>query len=88
MRHINLSGREAAIVRAIGFAEPVLGTDVQDQSHMDIEDASDTVNGLMAAGYVESIPFAEQVELAEFPNISFELNPAYVQGLRAALYRR
>ena len=88
MRHIKLSGRESAVVRASGFTEPVLGAEIQDQSHMDIEDVNDTINGLLAAGYVESLPYREEVELAEFHTISFEINPAYSQGLRAALYRR
>ena len=88
MRHIKLSGRESAVVRAIGFAEPVLGAEVQDLAHMEIEDVNDTINGLLEAGYVECLPYREEVELAEFPTIAFELNPAYSQGLRAALYRR
>jgi hypothetical protein len=88
MRFIKLSGRELTIVRAIGFAEPMMGAELQDQTHMDSEDVTDTLNSLISAGFVESLPYSEEVQLAEMPVTAFELNPAYVQELRQALYRR
>jgi hypothetical protein len=36
---------------------------------------------------VESIPYREQVQLAEMPVTAFEVNPAYVQELKRALIR-
>ena len=30
MRHIKLSGREATVVRAIGFTESMMGAEIQD----------------------------------------------------------
>jgi hypothetical protein len=88
MRHIKLSGREATIVRAIGFAEPMMGAELQDQTHMNEDDVTDTLNSLMSAGFVESVPYFEEVQLAEMPVTAFELNPAYVHELKQALYRR
>jgi hypothetical protein len=88
MRHIKLSGREATIVRAIGFTEPMMGAELQDTTHMDGEDVTDTLNSLMSAGFVESVPYYDEVQLAEMPVTAFELNPAYVSELRQALYRR
>lgn len=88
MRTIRLSGREAAVVRAIGFAEAMLGSEILDATRMEADDVGDTLNGLIAAGYVEPVPYCEQVALAEVPVVSFEVNPAYVQELRAALVRR
>ena len=88
MRHIKLTGREASVVRAIGFGEPVVGTEIQDATHMDPEDITDTLNSLMSAGFVESVPYAEQIEMAEMPVTSFEMNPSYSQDLKAAMYRR
>ena len=41
----------------------------------------------MSAGYVESIPFREEVEIAEMPVTAFVLNPAYMQELKQALRR-
>ena len=41
----------------------------------------------MAAGFVESIPYAEEVQLAEMPVTAFELNPAYAQELKVAIRR-
>ena len=87
MRQIKLTGREANVVRAIGFTEPMLGAEIQDFTRMEIEDVTDTLNSLMAAGFVESIPYADEVQLAEVPVTAFELNPGYVQGLKEALRR-
>jgi hypothetical protein len=88
MRDIKLSGREAAVVRAIGFAESMLGAEILDSTRMEPEDVGDTLNGLIAAGFVETIPYAEQVDLAEMPSTAFEVNPAYVHELRTAIARR
>lgn len=87
MRQIKLTGREANVVRAIGFTEAMLGAEIQDFTRMEIEDVTDTLNGLMAAGFVESIPYADEVQLAEVPVTAFEINPGYVQSLREALRR-
>ena len=88
MRHIKLSGREATIVRAIGFTEAMMGAELQDNTRMDGEDVTDTLNSLISAGFVESVPYSEEVQLAEMPVTAFELNPAYAHELRQALYRR
>lgn len=88
MRHIKLTGREASVVRAIGFAESMLGAEIQDITHMDPEDVTDTLNSLLSAGFAESAPYYEAVELAQMPVTAFELNPAYAHDLRTALQRR
>jgi hypothetical protein len=88
MRFINLSGREATLIRAIGFTEPMLGAELQDSVHMAADDVTDTLNSLISAGFVESVPYYDEVQIAEMPVTAFELNPAYVQELRSALYRR
>jgi hypothetical protein len=88
MRVIRLSGREASVVRAIGFAEAALGSEIQDQTRMELEDVADVLNSLIAAGFVESIPYTEEVGLAEFPVTSFEVNPAYSHQLRNAVQHR
>jgi hypothetical protein len=88
MRHIKLSGREATVVRAIGFTEAMMGAEIHDYVNMDVEDVTDTLNSLMSAGYVESVPYYDEVQIAEMPVTAFELNPAYVLELKQALYRR
>lgn len=88
MRNIKLSGREATIVRAIGFTEAMMGAELQDTTHMDGDDVTETLNGLISAGFVEPVPYSEEVQLAEMPVTAFELNPAYAHELRQALYRR
>ena len=87
MRQIKLTGREISVVRALGFSESKLGAEIQDYTRMEIEDVTDALNGLIAAGFVETIPFSEGVQLAEMPVTAFELNPAYVQGLKIAIRR-
>jgi hypothetical protein len=87
VRVIKLSGREANVVRAIGFADSMLGAEIQDFTRMESEDVADTLNSLMAAGFVESIPYFEQIQLAEMPVTAFEVNPAYAHELRRALIR-
>ena len=87
MRQVKLTGREASVVRAIGFAESMLGAEIQDYVRMESEDVTDTLNSLMSAGFVESIPYAEQVQLAEMPVTAFELSPAYSHELKRALIR-
>jgi hypothetical protein len=88
MRHIKLSGREATVVRAIGFTEAMMGAEIHDYVNMDVEDVTDVLNSLMSAGYVESVPYYDEVQIAEMPVTAFELNPAYVLELKQALYRR
>ena len=88
MRHIKLSGREATVVRAIGFTQAMMGAEIHDFTKMEADIVTDTLNSLMSAGYVESVPYYEEVQIAEMPVTAFELNPAYVQGLKQALYRR
>lgn len=87
MRHIKLSGREMNVVRVMGFTEGVLGADILDNTHMQAEDVTDTLNSLMSAGFVESVPYRDQVEMAEMPVTSFEINAAYAHELRKALRR-
>lgn len=88
MRHIKLSGREATVVRAIGFTESILGAEIQDVTHMEPEDVTDVVNSLLAAGFIESVPYSDEVQMAEMPVTAFEVNPAYTHDLRQALSRR
>ena len=88
MRNIKLTGREACVLRAIGFSEGMLGAEILDSTHMDPEDVTDTLNSLLSAGFVESVPYTEEVGMAEMPVTTFEVNPSYVQDVKAAMYRR
>jgi hypothetical protein len=67
MRITKLTGRECSILHAIGFTESMLGAEIQDFTHMKAVDVAEVLNGLMTAKYVESIPYCEQIELAEMP---------------------
>ena len=87
MRMIKLTGREASVVRAIGFTESMLGSEIQDFTRMEPQDITDVLNGLIAAGFVESIPYCEQIDLADMEGMAFETNPAYAHDLKRALVR-
>ena len=87
MRNVKLTGREASILRAIGFTEAALGAEIQDHTHMEFEDITDVINGLLAAGFIECIPYSEQIQFAEMPVTTFEVNPAYSHELKRALTR-
>jgi hypothetical protein len=50
MRDIKLSGREAAVVRAIGFAESMLGAEILDSTRMEPEDVGED---LVQRGHVD-----------------------------------
>ena len=72
MRQIKLTGREATIVRAIGFTESMLGTEIQDHARMESEDLTDTLNGLLdhRTGRAEQVerctpPFGEPGDVVE-----------------------
>lgn len=88
MRNVKLTGREVSIVRVIGYAEAITGAEILEITRMDVEDVTDTLNGLLSAGFVESIPYCEEVAVADMPTTSFEVNPAYVGDLRTAMIRR
>ena len=88
MRVVKLTGREATVVKAIGFTDTRLGGEIQDQTRMELEDVADTLNGLMSAGFIESIPYREEVPLAEIMATAFEVNPAYAHEIRRALSQR
>jgi hypothetical protein len=88
MRFIKLTGREASVVRAIGYADRVLGSEIVESTRMAPEDITDTLNSLMSAGFVESDPYFEQLEGADMPATTFEVNPAYAHEMRGALQRR
>ena len=45
------------------------------------------LNALLAAGYVESKPYREQVASAEVPTAEFEVNPGYVHELKRSMQR-
>ncbi len=87
MRQIKLTGRETTVIRALGFSEAIGGAELQESTRMQPEDVTDTLNGLMSAGFVESTPFYEQVELSAMPGTMFEVNPSYAHEIKIACFR-
>ena len=66
----------------------MLGTEIQYLARMELDHLNDTLNGLLAAGFVQSIPYTEEIQIAEMPVTAFEVNPAYAHELREAVIRR
>ena len=87
MRQIKLSGRERAVLKALGFAEAVTGAQVLEHTQIQPEDLTDVLNALLAAGYVESKPYREQVSADEMPATEFEVNPGYMHELKSSMQR-
>ncbi len=88
MRQIKLTGREMSLVRAMGFTETMLGSEILEVTRMEPDDVGDALNGLIAAGFVETTPYQEEVALADLAVTGFEINPAYASDLRTAMQRR
>lgn len=85
MRRIKLSGRERAVLRAVGFAEAIPGEQIQDHTQIPPDDLTDVLNGLLTAGFVESRPFREQITAADLGTIEFEVNPSYAHELKDSM---
>jgi hypothetical protein len=88
MRLLKFSGREAAVVRAIDFANGANGADILLRTRIDAQEALDILNSLMDVGYVETNPPQQHhVERRAFYNTQFEVNPAFVHELKKSLVR-
>lgn len=88
MRDPKLSGREIAVLRAIGFAEPIPGPDLVETTQIAEEDVIDILNGLMDVGYVECTPIQPKATAETYSTTSFEVNPSYVQQIKDLIIRR
>ena len=87
MKHIKLSGREQAILRAIDYTSGSTGDEIREITHIEGDDVADILNGLCDAGYVEVFPYAEKVTFLSYAASRFEVNPSYALELKEALRR-
>ncbi len=88
MKHIKLSGREQAVLRAIDYTSGSTGEEIQEITHIEGEEVADILNGLCDAGYVEVFPYAEKITYLTYEKSRFEQNPSYALELKEALRRR
>ncbi len=88
MRQIKLSGREAAVLRAIDFSLGTSGADIVERTSIDPDEVADILNGLIEIGYAETVPVSDSVTHESMPQTMFEVNPSYAQELKAFLLRR
>jgi hypothetical protein len=84
---IKLTGREAAIVRAIGFGLGVPGEELRERLQMAADDVVDVLNAMLEAGFIESASMKERVSIEDFGAEEFEVNPSYAADLKTAIRR-
>jgi DNA-binding MarR family transcriptional regulator len=87
MKQIKLSGRERSVLRYIDWTSGTKGEELLEQTKLEAEDLVSVLNGLMSAGYVEMVPYAEETNEATFREVIFEVNPSYALELRSAMSR-
>jgi hypothetical protein len=87
MRRIKLSGRERAVLKAIGFANATPGEQIHDYTQIPLDELTDVFNALLAAGFVESLPYRDQITSAELAALEFEVNPSYAHELKDSMLR-
>lgn len=87
MKHIKLSGREQAVLRAIDYTSGSTGSEIGEICHIEGTELADILNGLCDAGYVEVFPYAEHVTFLSYTESRFEINPSYALELKEALRR-
>lgn len=85
MRSLRLSGRESAVVKAIGFSLPTPAKEVMERTGLQIEDVTDIINALLGMGYIESVPFKEEITQDDVETFELEVNPSFAKELRKAL---
>lgn len=85
MKQIKLSGREAAVVKAIDFSTGTPGAEILERTKLVREDLVDIVNGLMDVGFVECTPMRDNIDNQCLDETVLEVNPSYALALRDAL---
>lgn len=87
MRRIKLSGRERTVMKAVGFTEATLGEEIREHTQIPLDDLTDVLNALIAAGYVETRPYRDQIVATELATMEFEVNPSYAHELKESMLR-
>ena len=87
MREIKLTGREATVIRQIGFAGGLSGEELLERARLEEEDLVDVLNGLLSAGYIENNPYTDTTSIETFRASEWETNPSFVQELKNSLRR-
>lgn len=82
-----MTGREGAVLRAVGFGLGITGTELVERLQMDQDELVDVVNALLDSGYLETTSMREHVESGDLSSESFEVNPSYVGDLKEAMKR-
>ena len=84
---IKLTGREAGVLRAIGFGLGISGTELVERMQMAEDELVDVLNALLDAGFLETESMKERVDAGDLSTETFEVNPSYASDLKAAMRR-
>lgn len=52
------------------------------------EDLADIINALLNTGFVETVPFKDQIKPEEIDTVELEVNPSFAHDLKAAMGMR
>lgn len=88
MKQIKLTGRERSVLRVLDFSCGNTGEELLESSRLESDDLVSVLNSLMAPGFLEMDPYAEEATLETFFSARFDVNPSYAQELRAAMAQR
>ena len=88
MKQIKLTGRERSVLRVLDFAAGNTGAELLESARLEADDLVSVLSGLMGPGYLEMTPYAEEAAEETFRTARFDINPSYVQELRAAMAQR
>lgn len=84
---IKINGREASVIRSIGYGLGVSGKDLIEQTQLSKEDLCDILNTLLEAGYVETPSMKEKTDIDSVEQEMFEVNGSFASELKAAMKR-
>lgn len=93
MKLIKLSGREAAVLRAVENLGST-GAEIHERTQIATADLADVLSALCDAGYLEAyrgeqqLAVLDSIKAAEVLTTRFEINPSYALELKKALARR
>ena len=63
------------------------GEQIRDYTQIPTDELTDVLNALLAAGFVETLPYREQITSEELGGLGFEVNPSYAHELKGAMLR-
>jgi len=86
-RTIKLSGREANVIRSIGFGLGVTGKELLEQLSVPKDELCDLLNTLITAGFVETATMRDSTDMDTLEDETFEINGSFASDIKTAMKR-